>query len=164
MEIIKVLILIWIVAVALVVLIFLSTRKKEQKCPECGTQYSGDHCPKCTKQCSECECWYKGERCPKCYVSCTKCGTWYRRGTDCPKCVGSVPIKESVYATENDEYAAEHNLWVCKYCETLNQGGGSAASTGLHGRIIRKNPGRCCVCCGKTGAKILEKRSIEYVL
>ena len=163
---VKEIIIIWLLlvgAVSLVFLIWKHTNSEKKTCSKCGTRYEGEPCPRCNGYCFKCNNWYEGDHCPKCTKYCPKCGNWYK-GVFCPQCGGPVPERAIGYKTENEEYAAKHHLWICAYCETLNEGGETAKPSALHGSGIKMPASKPCICCGKNGAKILEKRSIEYVL
>lgn len=120
-----------------------SNAPSKKICPKCGKEYEGDRCLKCSRYCFNCSTWYEGDVCPMCTRCCPKCGNRYA-GDFCPKCGKPVVEHKIGYQTENEEYAAEHDLWICMYCETLNE----------------MPSGKKCICCGKSGAKALEKRSV----
>ena len=162
----KDIILTWLVLIVLVSLAYLLWKQinsGKKTCSKCGTRYEGERCPRCNGYCFKCNDWYEGNHCPKCTQYCPKCGKWYK-GLFCTQCGGPVSEEEIGYKTENVEYAAEHQLWICAYCETLNEGGETVKSSAVHGSGIKTLASKPCICCGKSGAKILEKRSVNYVL
>lgn len=138
MEIFILWLLVFVLLVALVGALGEHMRSGKKTCSRCGIQYEGESCPRC-RYCFKCKEWYEGDHCPKCFRD------------------ELVIEREIGYKTENEEYAATHHLWICAYCETLNEGGETVKSSDLHGSGIKMSASRPCICCGKSGAKILGK-------